>query len=235
MGYKYIILTAFLLLASSLTYPGDQGRVVGDVILYSSPAENLYVSLNDSSLNFEAFSLALKGHEILSEKGLVLKPELITVIDYSKPSNEKRFFVIDLHSESIIYKSLVAHGRNSGELYATRFSNRVQSYQTALGFYITGNTYTGSQGYSLLMSGVDSGYNDNARKRSIVIHGADYVTQRFAERNGRLGRSFGCPALPPELNKPVINLIKEGSVIFGYYPEDDYLKGSVILASVSHI
>jgi hypothetical protein len=129
----------------------------------------------------------------------------------------------------VIFKTLVAHGRNSGELYADRFSNRPQSHQSALGFYITGSPYQGGQGYSLLMSGVDTGFNENARKRAIVIHGAHYATNQYVEHYGRLGRSFGCPALPPDQNKSVIELIRDGSVIFSYYPDANYVCHSKIL------
>jgi hypothetical protein len=217
-----------LLLFTSLTYPGSNEPVSSDApeINY---AASVYEALADSSLNCDAFLLGVSGLQSLVEKKMVDRQHLLTIIDYSRPSDKDRFFVIDLQSQSILYKTLVAHGRNSGDRYAGSFSNRPQSHQSALGFYITGNTYKGGQGYSLLLNGVDTGFNDNARKRAIVIHGADYVTQDYIERYGRLGRSFGCPALPPQLNSSVIDLIKDGSVIFAYYPDDQYLSHSSLI------
>jgi len=233
MGYKAFVLAAVLLLVSSLIYPGSQSGQDNPFLPYPNPMElyvgSIYASLNDSSINPEAFKLGVIGHQSLIRKGIVSKDNLITVIDYTLPSSEKRFYVIDLISKSIVFKTLVAHGRNSGELYASQFSNRPQSHQSALGFYITGSPYYGGQGFSLLMNGVDTGFNENARKRSIVIHGADYVTHKYIERNGRLGRSFGCPALPPDQNESVIDLIKDGSVIFSYYPDDQYFSNSRVL------
>jgi hypothetical protein len=140
-----------------------------------------------------------------------------------------RFFVINLHNNRVIYKTLVAHGRNSGDLYANRFSNQMQSHESALGFYITGKSYQGGQGYSLQLQGVDTGYNDHSQIRGIVIHAANYATHDYVTQYGRLGRSFGCPALPPELSRPIINLIKDGSVIFSFYPDRSYFNHSVIL------
>jgi hypothetical protein len=177
--------------------------------------------------------MALSGYKSLCSKGLVNRDSLITIIDYTLPSSEERFFVINLNRNKVIYKTLVAHGRNSGELHATRFSNKAQSHQSALGFYITGAPYEGGQGYSMQLAGVDTGFNDNARVRSIVIHGARYATLQYIKQYGRLGRSFGCPALPPDLNHVIIDCIRDGSVLFSYYPDDDYLQGSVVLGSVT--
>lgn len=188
-----------------------------------------YTSLNDTSLNSEAFAYGFFGYTLLSESPLVKKTHLLTIIDYSLPSNANRFFVIDLSRKEIVFKTLVAHGRNSGDIFANRFSNRIQSHQSSLGFFITGNTYAGGQGYSLVMNGVDTGFNDNAFKRAIVIHGADYVSDNYIRRYGRLGRSFGCPALPLNMNKQVIDFIKDGSVVFCYFPDSSYIKQSSVL------
>jgi hypothetical protein len=188
-----------------------------------------YLSLNEPSLKPEAFRIGLIGFETLLSKGLAANDSLLTIIDFSLPSSTDRFFVINLFSNRVVYKSLVSHGRNSGDLYANRFSNKMQSHESALGFFITGKSYLGGQGYSLQLQGVDTGYNDRTRLRGIVIHAADYATQEYVTRYGRLGRSFGCPALPPELSRPIINLIKEGSVLFSYYPDKAYLHHSVVL------
>jgi len=159
----------------------------------------------------------------------VQNDSLLTIIDFSKPSVADRFFVINLNQNAVVYKSLVSHGRNSGDLYATRFSNKIHSYQSALGFYITGQPYMGSKGYSLRLTGLDTGYNDRSWMRSIVIHAAIYVTKEYILRYGRPGRSLGCPALPPAENARIINTIKCGSVVFGYFPDMAYLQHSVVL------
>jgi hypothetical protein len=188
-----------------------------------------YAALQEPDLNPDVFRLALEGCNVLARDPRVRNDSLLTIIDYSLPSSEKRFFVIDLKQNRIVYRTLVAHGRNSGELYAERFSNRMQSHQSALGFYITGEPYKGGQGYSLLLEGIEPGFNDLARARSIVIHGADYVTSGYVSRYGRLGRSLGCPALPPAIAVQVIDLIRNGSVLFSYFPDTDYLMHSAIL------
>jgi hypothetical protein len=226
--YKFVLMTVVLLLILSLITPGvtpvrsNEAPLADDIF-------SLYQSLNDTTLNAQAFSAALIGYKLLKTRGSIPKDDIITIIDYTKPSVEKRFFVIDLHSRSILYKTYVAHGKNSGDMYANRFSNKAQSHESALGFYITGNTYIGSQGYSLQMHGIDTGYNENAAKRAIVIHGARYATVQYIKLYGRLGRSFGCPALPPDITTPIIDLIKEGTLIFSYYPDRDYFSTSSIL------
>jgi hypothetical protein len=236
MLMKTTLLVSILLVVTSLIHPGPwsgqsyQGKLSGEDA-FKNTINKIYESLNEPVLNPDAFYTALLGYRSLCSKGLVRKDSLITIIDYSLPSSEDRFFVIDLHHNSIIFKTLVAHGRNSGELYASRFSNKVHSHQSALGFYITGNPYEGRQGYSMMLSGVDTGYNDQARTRSIVIHGASYATYQYLKQYGRLGRSFGCPALPPHLNADIINCIKEGSVLFSYYPDEVYLSNSPVLSA----
>ncbi len=144
------------------------------------------------------------------------KKSLLTIIDYSKPSTQKRFYVIDLKQNKLLYKTYVSHGMNSGLLKANEFSNRVNSHKTSLGTFLTESTYNGGNGYSLKLNGLTRGKNDNALKRYIVIHGAKYVSESFIKRNGYLGRSWGCPALPEALAKKIINTIKGGSVIFAY-------------------
>jgi hypothetical protein len=188
-----------------------------------------YLSLNEPALKPEAFRVGLIGFEALLSRGLITNDSLLTIIDFSLPSSKDRFFVINLLNNHVVFKSLVSHGRNSGDLYANRFSNKMQSHESALGFFITGKSYQGGQGYSLQLQGVDTGYNDRTRLRGIVIHAADYATQEYVTRYGRLGRSFGCPALPPELSRPIINLIKDGSVLFSYYPDKTYLNDSPVL------
>ena len=150
------------------------------------------------------------------------------MIDFTKPSTEKRLFVFDMEQKKMLYSSVVSHGKNSGENYATSFSNEVGSYKSSLGFYLTGNTYQGRNGYSLLLDGLEKGINDRARERAIVVHGAAYANPSVC-KSGRLGRSFGCPALPQALTKPIINTIKGGSVLFIYANNKEYMAKSSIL------
>jgi hypothetical protein len=167
--------------------------------------------------------LALNGYAQLQDK---LKKPLLTVIDYSLPSTQKRLWIIDLAQQKILLHTVVAHGRNSGALLAEKFSNRPESYQSSLGFFQTGEAYQGKHGYSLRLDGLEVGINDKARARAIVIHGADYAKETVAATAGRLGRSLGCPAVPPDLSTPLIKLIKGGSLLFIYGKDPNYLRMS---------
>jgi hypothetical protein len=180
----------------------------------------------ENILSFDIFRLAMTGMGKI--KGLQNK-KIITIIDFTKPSNQERFFVIDLENRLILYKSLVAHGRNSGENIADSFSNNTKSLKSCLGFFLTAETYTGKHGYSLKLDGLEPGINDNARQRTIVIHGADYVSASFAKQYGRLGRSWGCPVLPTSNSKEIIDKISQGSCLFIYGYDPEYLKTSKIL------
>jgi hypothetical protein len=165
----------------------------------------------------EIFAQALKGYYLLKEKGLI-KKNIVTLIDFSLSSNSKRLWVIDLATNTVLFQSLVAHGRSTGEEFAKNFSNSAQSFKSSLGFYATGEIYTGKHGISLKLDGLEKGVNDNARNRGVVIHGADYVSDIFIKNNKRLGRSQGCPALPEELSKAIIDVIKDKSCLFIYHP-----------------
>ncbi|MDR9829524.1 murein L,D-transpeptidase catalytic domain family protein [Vibrio sp. FNV 38] len=164
----------------------------------------------DGVLDFETYRDAFVAYNQAAER----KKSLLTIIDYSLPSTEKRFFVIDLDKQELLYHTYVSHGVNSGGKTATKFSNVVNSRKTSLGTFITDDTYYGGNGYSLRLDGLTRGINDKARERYIVVHGADYATESFIQQNGYLGRSWGCPALPPELSREIIDLIKDGSVIY---------------------
>jgi len=177
-------------------------------------------------LSFDIFELAITGLQKIST---IENKKIITIIDFSKPSSQERFFVIDLVNKKILYKTLVAHGKNSGENKAESFSNDSKSLKSCLGFFMTAETYNGKHGYSLSLDGLEPGINDNARTRSIVIHGADYVSSDFAEKYGRLGRSWGCPALPVSITKVIIDQISEGSCLFIYGKDPAYLKESEII------
>jgi hypothetical protein len=177
---------------------------------------NLHAN-NYSVPQHEIFAQALKGYYLLKEKGLV-KKNIVTLIDFSLSSNSKRLWVIDLATNTVLFQSLVAHGRNTGEEFAENFSNSAQSFKSSLGFYATGEIYSGKHGMSLKLDGLEKGVNDNARSRGVVIHGADYVSNTFIKNNKRLGRSQGCPALPEELSKAIIDVIKDKSCLFIYHP-----------------
>lgn len=171
--------------------------------------------LNDK-VSFSCFNNAIHGLEKIedSENFENSNDDLLVMVDYTKPSTEERLFIIDLRKKQLLISSLVAHGRGTGDLYATNFSNKNNSYSTSSGFYLTGNIYNGKNGESLELYGLEKGKNDNARKRTIVIHSAYYANKSFAEKYGRLGRSKGCLVLPTDLNTKIINLISGGVVLY---------------------
>jgi hypothetical protein len=178
---------------------------------------------------------ALAGYKLLLEEKCVNRPEVITIIDFSLPSDKERLWVLDLINGKVLFRCLVSHGRNSGELMAEKFSNIPGSNASSPGFYTTGETYTGKHGLSLALDGLEKGINDKARDRAIVIHGADYVSVEFIRKYGRLGRSFGCPAVPEELSKEIIQTIKGGSCLFIYAPETSYTSNSQIINKINSI
>jgi hypothetical protein len=180
-------------------------------------------------LSYDVFKLAMTGMEKIDS---LKNKNIITIIDFSKPSTRERLFVIDLENKHIIYKSLVAHGKNSGANMASSFSNSPRSLKSSLGFFVTAETYYGKYGYSLKLDGLEPGINDNARKRGIVVHGADFVSHEIARQCGLLGRSYGCPALPLEKAKGIIDKISKGSCLFIYATDQKYLKNSKILNEV---
>jgi len=194
----------------------------------SEISRDIYTQIAEESLSFEAFHLAYQGWIDLKDS-LDLKQNIITVVDFSQPSTKKRFYLIDMESKSIIFQDYVAHGKNTGNLWAKNFSNIPNSNQSSLGFYKTAETYYGKHGLSLRLEGLETGINNLARKRAIVIHSADYAEEKFIERYGRLGRSFGCPALPARNYQKIVDKIKEGSLLFIYSPQEEYLKNSTVL------
>lgn len=195
-----------------------------------SSSEALYQSIAfdpGHELNFEVFNKALTGYENLKKAGLLNQDShLLTICDFSMSSNTKRLWVIDLNDKKVLFNSLVAHGKNTGEEFATNFSNTESSQQSSMGFYITDATYRGDNGFSLRLLGMDKGFNDAAYRRAIVMHGADYVSEQFAVTHKRIGRSWGCPAIPRDLTQPIINTIKGRSLLFIYYPDQKYLSSS---------
>jgi hypothetical protein len=181
------------------------------------------LDLEEKGLSKDAFEYAYKGYLQLIEKNKITRPDYLTICDLSQSSKQKRFYLIDLINNKVILNTYVAHGKNSGGEYARRFSNRPESRQTSLGFYVTKNIYTGEHGISLRVEGLEPGFNDRAYRRAIVIHGANYIG------DGSTGRSYGCPAVPKEECKTIINTIKNGTCLFIYHPEKKYLQGSKIL------
>ena len=200
---------------------------------FTGASEALYDSMQLAikGLSKNAFNYAIKGFYKLLNRGKFEKDNIISIVDFSLPSSKKRLFVIDLDKGEVVYNTYVAHGVNSGKLMASQFSNSPESYKSSLGFYETLGTYMGGHGYSLRLQGLEKGINDNANRRDIVIHGADYVNESLIQAQGYIGRSWGCPALPEKLYKPIINTIKNGTCLFIFSPDKSYLKKSRIINS----
>jgi hypothetical protein len=177
----------------------------------------------------DVLQMALGAIQCAVAHGDLAAPPTLTLIDYSRPSVEPRLWVFDLASGRLLFKELVAHGRNSGDNMATQFSDEMNSHQSSLGLFVTGDTYVGSNGYSLRLDGLEPGFNGRARDRAIVMHGAPYVNAALSTSQGRIGRSWGCPALREAVARDVIDTIRGGGVIFSYYPDDAWLTRSRFL------
>jgi hypothetical protein len=167
----------------------------------------------------------------LKKRGLLRRTGILSICDFSQSSSNQRLYVIDVRNRRMLYRTYVAHGINSGEEFASSFSNKMESCKSSLGFYVTTNTYTGINGLSLRIEGVDKGFNDNAGRRAIVIHGASYVSLRILHKYGVMGTTFGCPAIPDEMSSQIIPVVKHGSCFFIYYPSKKYLANSPVLNS----
>jgi len=224
---RFILSTCFFLLpcTSLLTgHPSVCSEVIAEA--KTDKVAELYRSMQlEGVVNWKAFRQAVAGYEKIEGR----KRDILTLIDFSKPSTEERLYVFDMKKHRLLFSSVVSHGKNSGNNYATSFSNEYGSYKSSLGFYLTESTYQGKNGYSLILNGLEKGINDRARERAIVVHGAAYADPSVVARGGRLGRSFGCPALPPKLSRPIIDAIKGGSVMYIYADASDYLTHSTIL------
>lgn len=183
----------------------------------------------EAGVSGEVLQLAVAATSCAVESEAIDAPPTLTVIDYSRPSVEPRLWVFDVATGELLFKELVAHGRNTGDNYATKFSNKMDSRQTSIGLFVTDDTYVGSNGYSLRLEGLDRGFNDRARDRAIVMHGAPYVNEHIAAAQGRIGRSWGCPALRTAIASKVIDTIRGGGVIFSYYPDQEWLHTSRFL------
>jgi hypothetical protein len=214
---------------TTMTLPAPAPAPAGSEL---NSTTELYTSLHleAAGMNPEALDLAIKGFNKLVDGGKLNNIQKITIIDFSQPSTNKRLYVIDLDKKQVLFQSLVAHGRGTGTLWAQSFSNQAESFKSSPGFYITAETYLGENGYSLRLDGVEDGINDNARNRSIVMHGAPYASASTINALGFLGRSQGCPALPQSLYKPIINTIKSGTCLFIYTPDQSYIQHSELLS-----
>ena len=199
-------------------------------LLYIEPNASLHDSIDwdNHKPDYQVFYSALRGYNSIQDSLHVFNRPLLTIIDFSKPSTDKRLWVIDLKSKKVLFNTFVAHGRNSGNIIPTKFSNNCESFESSLGFYKTGVTYIGKHGLSLKLHGLEEGINDQAERRSIVMHGADYVSEKFIANSGRLGRSQGCPAVSMQIYKDLIKVIKDHTCLFIYHPDKTYFKQSKI-------
>jgi hypothetical protein len=191
------------------------------------------LQLNSLGLSKVAFEEGVKGYNYLRSIGKLNNESVLSIVDFTLPSSQKRLFVIDLENFKLLFNTYVAHGRNSGKEYANRFSNSPESNMSSLGFYVTQNTYTGDHGLSLRLEGEEKGINDNAESRAIVIHCADYVSEKTIKELGYIGRSLGCPALPTKYAKPIIETIKDGSCFFVFSDSQKYISKSPLLQLAS--
>lgn len=229
----YNFFTSVLFLFLSVTNSPKTNAVVSAAPVESKAATEtqlLYNSISEhaaSMPSFCCFEKAVKGYNLLKAEGKI-KKDYLTVIDFTKSSNTKRLWIIDMDTQAVVYNTLVAHGRNSGDEFAQNFSNTNSSNMSSLGFYATGELYKGKHGESLKLDGLENGLNSNARSRGVVMHAADYVSDTFIKMHHRLGRSQGCPALPSGITKEVINLIKGKSCLFIYHPA--YERNSKIIS-----
>ena len=244
---RLIAVTAVLcapLVMSSTKAPLPKNVVPFDKVVKMTPglsglpsslsfSDRIYAFSHLEQLGFsqDVLKLALKGFDKMSRKGVLSGDSIISIVDFTRSSRERRFVVIDLRSMSVLYNTVVAHGKNTGREFARNFSNRRSSNKSSLGFYVTREPYMGSNGYSLKLEGIDRGFNDNALNRAIVMHPADYANESAIARKGYLGRSWGCPALPEKESRGVIDRIKNGNMLFIYYPDKKYLSRSQVLNS----
>ena len=216
-------------------HPNAPGHVSSSVRINKfyteAEAELIYqaADLENSGLSMQAFKYAYFGYVELLNKKKIVNSNYLSICDFSQSSGQKRLYIIDIEKNELVTHTYVAHGRNSGIEYAKNFSNTPRSNQSSLGFYITGETYIGGHGFSLRLNGIEGGINDKALARRIVLHGSAYVGEKYMQYRKLMGRSFGCPAVPKEESRDIINTIKNGSCLFIYHPSKKYLDRSKIL------
>ena len=205
-------------LTSTITFAEKQAAFDDHLLNIYNDAE-----LKSKGLSYEVYKKAMVGFQNFKQKGMVSPDKsILTVIDFTKSSREKRLWIIDLNTKKVLFNTVVAHGRNTGEDKAVNFSNTPNSYMSSLGFYLTDATYFGKHGLSLKLSGKDGAFNSNAMARAIVMHGADYATPAFIKQHGRLGRSLGCPAVPQDMSKEIILTIKDKTVMYIHGNDKNY-------------
>lgn len=236
-----ILFMTMFYLPFAFSKPNGADRNYTAAVIHKNVADNtksapiglalVYDSLNleDLGLSEEAFNYAVTGYEKLKQSGTILNDKVLSIVDFTKPSSKKRLFVIDLNNYKLLFNTYVAHGQNTGREFANAFSNKPESHQSSLGFYVTSGTYNGSNGYSMYLKGLEKGFNSLAYERAIVMHGAPYVSEGMIRSQGYIGRSHGCPAVPEKLNKPIIEKIKNGSCFFIYSNNRSYLSKSRLL------
>ncbi len=221
------------------TVKAEEGLVMNVRQKVNQKADEVYNLINfgkEEPLAREVFRKAYLGYLNLRDADKLNKDEqIISICDFSLSANVKRLWVINLESHKVLFHTLVAHGQGTGDEFVINFSNRDNSHQSSLGFYVTQETYSGDNGYSLKLNGMDRGYNDRAYDRAIVMHGAAYVCDSYIRSNQRLGRSWGCPAVPVAMAGPIINTIKDGTCLYIYYPSKSYLNSSVWLNKTPQI
>lgn len=225
-GFGWVIILT--LVCSFVTISNSKPGTEAPESTYNPQLTYSTLQLNNFGLNKHVFELAVKGWGKLKSEGKVSK-DIVSICDFSQSSNNNRLYIIDLAQNKLLFNTLVAHGKNSGDEFASQFSNQPSSYQSSLGFYTTSETYMGKHGLSLVLNGIEPNFNNNAKERAIVMHGAEYVHENFSSQWGRIGRSFGCPAVPSELNEKIVAAIKDGSCLFIYYPDQTYLSSSKLL------
>ena len=209
---KLFFSVLFLLLASLVSVHGEPSIPVVPQGQFSSLLKQA------PTINPQALQMALNALGRLKAAGQSVRSDVLMVIDYSKPSTEQRLWVFDLNRTGLLFQELVAHGRNSGDARAVRFSNEPGSLMSSLGLFLTADTYIGKHGLSLRLQGLQKGVNDNSLERAIVIHAADYVSQSVAQKAGRIGRSWGCPAVRPAISRKLIETVQGGVLMLAYYP-----------------
>lgn len=228
------VLVAFVLPVNVLIAGGPvNSKKAAKAAAFAGEVNNLYaqIDLKELGLTKKAFEYALKGYYYLLDHHWLNKTNILSICDMSQSSRNKRLYIVDLDTKTVLVNTYVAHGRNSGGEFARTFSNNASSHKSSLGFYITQGTYYGNNGLSLRIRGMERGFNDRAISRGVVMHGSEYVGPDFLEMNRFCGRSFGCPAVPADESETIIDLIKEGSCLFIYYPTRKYLSRSKILNS----
>lgn len=226
-----LLLPINVVLAGGTPVKSHSSAAAAKAAAFAAEVTNLYQQFNlqELGLTKKAFQYALKGYNYLLERHWLNNPNILSICDMSQSSRNKRLYVLDMENKTVLVNTYVAHGRASGGEFARSFSNSSSSHKTSLGFYVTEDTYYGSNGLSLKIRGLERGFNDRAIGRGIVVHGSEYVGPDFLQMNRFCGRSYGCPAVPADESETIIDLIKEGSCLFIYYPTVKYLVRSKIL------